>query len=394
MEKGESETIPKCFQVSNYNSTSKYNLEYKTDRPFIKAHFHFAPLIGLKNIGATCYMNATLQCFCHIEKFVNFFKYSHQVIDIAKKDKKKLTSSFKLLIEELWPNNYNQSSSKRYYYPEEFKNKISKMNPLFEGVAANDAKDLVNFIILTLHEELNKVRETEINSSTINLDQTNSKLMFNYFVQNFMKKNQSIISDLFYGVNCCITICNACGVKTYNYQSYFFIVFPLEEVRKFVYSNHFNNYNFDNNTVNIYNCFDYDKKINTLDGQNAMYCNYCKKTCSASMYTILTTGPEILILLLNRGKGIEFKVKINFWDNLNLANYIQYSNSGCNYRLIGVITHKGESGMWGHFFSFCLDPISKNWYKYNDDIVTLIKDFQKEIVDSEMPYLLFYQKIG
>ena len=124
-----------------------------------------------------------------------------------------------------------------------------------------------------------------------------------------------------------------------------------------------------------------------------MYCNYCKRTCSNSMCTLLTTGPEILILLLNRGKGIEFNVKINFVDNLNLANYIQFNNTGCNYKLIGVITHMGESGMGGHFIAYCLDPISKNWHKYNDEIVTPVHDFQKEVIDYAMPYLLFYQKI-
>ena len=36
------------------------------------------------------------------------------------------------------------------------------------------------------------------------------------------------------------------------------------------------------------------------------------------MCTVLTTGPQRLILLLNRGKGIEFNAKINFVDNLGL----------------------------------------------------------------------------
>ena len=48
-------------------------------------------------------MNSTLQCFCHIEKFVDFFKYGSQVENIAKTDNSKLASSFKLLIENLWP---------------------------------------------------------------------------------------------------------------------------------------------------------------------------------------------------------------------------------------------------------------------------------------------------
>ena len=29
-----------------------------------------------------------------------------------------------------------------------------------------------------------------------------------------------------------------------------------------------------------------------------MYCNYCKMTCGSSMCTVLTTGPEILIIIL------------------------------------------------------------------------------------------------
>ena len=39
------------------------------------------------------------------------------------------------------------------------------MNPLFEGVAANDAKDLVTFLIMTLHQELNKPKGNNINNN-------------------------------------------------------------------------------------------------------------------------------------------------------------------------------------------------------------------------------------
>ena len=31
--------------------------------------------MGLQNVGATCYMNAILQCFCNLKSFVNYFKY-------------------------------------------------------------------------------------------------------------------------------------------------------------------------------------------------------------------------------------------------------------------------------------------------------------------------------
>ena len=382
----------KHFNDNNFHNKNNYFKIKDNVTPFIKDNFAYFPLIGLENIGATCYMNATIQCFCHIEKFVNFFKYSHQAINKSNENGKYLTYSFKLLIENLWPDNYDPSFyEKKYYTPIEFKNKISKMNNLFEGVAANDAKDLVNFIIMTLHEELNKANNNNINNNNIILDQTNQQVMFNNFAKSFMDNNKSIISDLFYGINCSITQCGGCGIQTYNYQTYFFLVFPLEEVRKFKYNNNFN-YNINNNVVTIFDCFDYDKKINIMSGENSMFCNFCKRSNNSSMCTILTTGPEILILLLNRGKGIEFNVKINFTYELNLFNYIQYNNSGYNYKLIGVITHMGESGMGGHFIAYCCDPLFEKWYKYNDAIVSEVKDFQNEVINYAMPYLLFYQK--
>ena len=369
----------------------------------IRDNFESCPHIGLTNIGATCYMNATLQCFCHIEKFLNFFKCSSQVLNNKKNN---LTSSFKLLIDNLWPNDFDPTV--KYWAPEEFKNKISKMNDLFAGIAANDSKDLVNFIIMTLHEELNKAEIVEENNNFIpNIDQTNKNLIFQNFTQDFTKKNKSIISDLFYAINCNVTKCGLCNTEIFNYQIYFFLIFPLEEVRKFKNEyNNYNNYNQfnpfnyqnnfinNNNEVNMIDCFNYNQKVNFMAGENSMYCNRCRINCDCTMWTYLVTGPEILIIILNRGKGIEFNIKINFEEYLDLSNYIEYKNTGCKYKLIGVITHIGESSMSGHFIAYCRDPIKDDWYKYNDAIVNKVENFQNEVTNFAMPYLLFYQKIN
>ena len=372
--------------LGNKHSKNKNIFCNQTDSHEIRVNFIYPPKIGLENIGATCYMNSTLQCFCHIEQFVKYFKYSKHVISMVKDNKNSLTSSFKLLIEELWPNNYNESYSKKYYSPKEFKNKISEMNPLFKGIAPNNAKDLVNFIITTLHQELNKAKKIDNNNNNANLDQRNQQIMFNNFVQNFSRENQSIISDLFYGINCNITQCSNCNSNIYNYLIYFSLVFPLEEVRKF------KNNNILNNVVNIYDCFDFDRKVDLLYGDNSMYCAYCKQATNCKMCTCLITGPEILILLLNREKGSEFNVKLNFMEDLDLSNYIQFNNTGVKYKLIGVITHIGEFSLSGHFIAFCKDPISQSWNKYNDTIVSEVKDFQNEVINFAMPYILFYQK--
>ena len=66
-------------------------------------------------------MNATLQYFCHIEKLINFFKYNSQYQKI---EANYLSSSFKLLIDNLWPDDDNiESSKKKTYSPMNLKKK-------------------------------------------------------------------------------------------------------------------------------------------------------------------------------------------------------------------------------------------------------------------------------
>ena len=147
------------------------------------------------------------------------------------------------------------------------------------------------------------------------------------------------------------------------------------------------------NSVNLDDCFRYNQKIDQFSWDNAMYCNNCHLQFPAVYKTILTTGPEILLIILNRGKGIQFDVKCEFVLQLNLYEYIEIKSTGFMYDLVGVVTHLGEGASSGHFIAYCKSPIDHNWYKYNDDIVSPVFNFVEEVINYAMPYILFYQKI-
>ena len=304
------------------------------------------------------------------------------------------------------------------------------MNPLFEGAKANDSKDLVNFIIMTLHEELNEGIKVEDNNN-YSPSQEDEILMYNFFKDNYFKENKSIICDLFYGINGTKYECISCHTKKYNYQIGFFYIFPLEEVRKFkiqnlqqVYMQNMQNQmniqvqagqlmpfmnnmvnlmnmcqpyftNIQNiNSVNINDCFDFNQKVEQMCGENSMYCNICKRQETAYYQSYIVDSPEIIIMVLNRGKGIEFNVKLEFPEYLNIKNYIRVTNNDpYNYKIIGVVTHMGESGASGHFVAYCRSPIDDKWYNYNDDLCFPVDDFKKKVIDYAMPYILFYQKM-
>ena len=62
------------------------------------------------------------------------------------------------------------------------------------------------------------------------------------------------------------------------------------------------------------------------------------------------------------------------------------------YDLYGVITHIGKSGPNAHFIASCKSPIDNNWYRYNDAMVNPITDFNKDVYNFGIPYILFYEK--
>ena len=397
LNKNSSIKINRSMDISNINNKNINNININTNNIPKHKNINSFPFVGLDNIGATPYMNSTLQCLCNIKSFVEYFKHNKRLINIVNEDtkKEKLCSSFKLLIENLIP---NQNMPKKFSYsPVEFKNKISLMNPL--GVAANDAKDLVNFLLMTLHEELNTQIANQLDNNFGDMleDQKNKEKLFNKFIQNFAQNYRSVISDLFYAFNCIITQCGNCKTIIYNYEIYFFLKFPLEEVRKYklqnniqIMSNNLNN-NAINNIIDIYDCFTYEQKINYMDGENMIYCNYCRQNCDASMQTLLTSGPKILIIILNRGKGIEYNIKINFYLELNLKNYIDMNNSNWKYELFGVIAHIGESGLGGNFIAYCKKDDYHQWFKFDDSIVKPVYNFQNEVLNNPMPCVLFYR---
>ena len=65
-----------------------------------------------------------------------------------------------------------------------------------------------------------------------------------------------------------------------------------------------------NNIVSIQDCFEYNQKTERFQDSKQIYCNNCHKMSDAAYSSYLTTAPKILILLLNRGICIQFKIKL------------------------------------------------------------------------------------
>ena len=344
-------------------------------------------LIGLNNIGATCYMNASLQCLSNTKKLTEYFLYKY------KTDKNKImTYEYYKLLRELWKKDNNNKS----YSPNSFKEVLGKENPIFAGVAANDSKDLINFLLERFHQDLNDLNvNNENNIENIgNLNHSNEMEMLGFFLNDYKNKYNSPISNLFYGILETNSQCNICKLVKYNFQVYSFLEFPLQPVNQFCFNQGkrplFTNEG-KNPDVDLYECFDYYRKIDIMNGENQMYCNNCKKQTDSLFMNLLYSGPNNLIIHLNRGKGAVYECKVIFPEQLNIYNYVTFKDGATFYELYAVVCHLGPSSMSGHFVAYCKNRIDKKWYLYNDAIVTLCTRPQQYY--DGMPYILFYKAI-
>ena len=340
---------------------------------------------GLANIGATCYMNATLQCLAHIQRLTHYLLNSETKKKISSdKIKYKLTSAYLTVLENLW-----QNKNIKYFSPNKFKDVISEMNSLFAGIQANDSKDLILFLLETMHNELNLENKNinNINNQENYVDdiqaQYNYEMALKNFSNYFKEKYNSIISSLFYGMFNSIMCCQNCNVVLNNIQCYNILIFPLQKVKEYKMKM--------DNIVDLYECFDYNQRPDLISGKS-FYCNNCRTMVDNVNTTKILYCPKILVINFNRGKGLEFDVKINFPEYIDIIKYVYYKdNSPTFYELFGIVTHFGPSSMGGHFIAFCKSFGNQQWYKYNDEIVD--PSSFEEAKNTGVPYILFYSYI-
>jgi len=361
-------------------------------------------LIGLNNIGAQSFMNPILQCLCQTPSLINFFlKDSNKGVimnnNIVKENRNRpqLSPEFLKIIKKLWDKNKKGTS----FSPYDFMETVEKMYRFFKKGQAGDYKDFIIYILEQIHKELKRSDNSQNQPNILPLNQYDRNSAFSYFMNDFQKEC-SIISDEFYGISESTNVCLYCknnyssqGLDCpvcYNYGIFNCLIFSLEEVKNFRNENCVNSNTqiIQNNSVTLNDCFCYNQKTERFTGENKNYCSICKQLFDSDYTWRIYSSPNVLILVLKRGKNNKNNIKLDFTETLNLTQFVEKKDSPqMIYNLYGVITLVEQSES---FFAFCKSPINNKWYKYNDAIVNHVEDVQKEIINFDTPCILFYQK--
>jgi len=112
-------------------------------------------VVGIQNMGNTCFMASALQCLVRIPEIRDFFLYEEH-LEASKKRKEirkgknaDLSKHFASLVEDMWGGEYTS------ILPAELRRAVGRLNPTFTGFQQHDSQEFVSCLLHGLHEELN-----------------------------------------------------------------------------------------------------------------------------------------------------------------------------------------------------------------------------------------------
>ncbi|KAL7292982.1 hypothetical protein TKK_0013432 [Trichogramma kaykai] len=112
-------------------------------------------LVGLQNIGNTCYMNSALQALSNVPPLTQYFLSCDDMVSYIGGDKKPgLSLSYLHLIKEMW-----DRRARGFTSPHNILTGIRTVHPMFRGYHQHDTQEFLRCFMDQLHEELKVYEE-------------------------------------------------------------------------------------------------------------------------------------------------------------------------------------------------------------------------------------------
>ncbi|XP_078801730.1 ubiquitin carboxyl-terminal hydrolase 24 isoform X2 [Oryzias latipes] len=353
--------------------------------------------VGLKNGGATCYMNAVFQ---QLYMQPGLPEAVLSIEDDTDQPEESVFHQVQSLFGHL------MESKLQYYVPENFWKIFKMWNRELYVREQQDAYEFFTSLVDQLDEHLKKIGREQIFKNTF----------------------QGIFSDQ--------KICKDCPHRYEREETFMALNLGVTSCQSLEIS------------------LDQFVRGEVLEGSNAYYCEKCKEKRTTVKRTCIKSLPSVLCIHLMRfgfdwesGRSIKYDEQIRFPWVLNMEPYTVsgMARQDCggeggegrgdgasggsprkkvtiseNYELVGVVVHSGQAHA-GHYYSFIKDRRGSSrgrWYKFNDNMVEEFDmndetleyecfggEYRPKVYDQSNPYpdvrrrywnayMLFYQKIS
>lgn len=184
-------------------------------------------LIGLENLGNTCYLNSSLQALLHTGPLADYFLLDLQLADINPQNPMgyggRLAQAFARLTKDLW-----SAPPGGCLAPRAFFNDLTHLQRQFAGNDQHDAQELLASLLDGLTEDCNLVTKKNTTSPPDSLNRDEEELAEIWWRHHLLREC-SVVQALFAGQFRTITRCPACDYQSIRYEPFTCLALPIPE---------------------------------------------------------------------------------------------------------------------------------------------------------------------
>ena len=373
----------KTMRASNYNflnARANSSIELASERSGSEIP---TGVVGLRNLGNTCYMNSALQCLSMTIPLADYFLnegHKHELhVHNPLGSKGKLVQAFAKLVRTVWI----EAPASRIIRPTSFKNELEGFAPQFQGNCQHDAQEFLSILLDGIHEDLNRVKKKPYIEYK-DCDGSNDAKDAADAWRSYLQRDKSVVVDIFQGqLRNCLK-CLHCGHQNIRFEAVMYLSLPIDKTCK-----------------SLDDCLRLFLKEERLTGENQWYCSKCQTHRDATKKIDLWILPPILIVHFKRFRTNDFglvasknNAAISFpIQDWMVGSFIKNKDSHApRYDLYAVANHVGQMGQ-GHYWAAAKHRMDDQWYEFNDSTTRLLDESDVERIKSSA-YLLFYNRVN
>ena len=200
--------------------------------------------------------------------------------------------------------------------------------------------------------------------------------------KNYLRRDKSLIVDIFQGQLKNTLICLHCGHKNIRFEPFMYLSLPMNDSCR-----------------TLDDCLRLYLRKEKLTGDNQWYCSRCQTHRDSMKQTDIWILPPILIVHLKRFRFNEYghvgskntapiDYPITKWNLTGLR--ARQGGDKPVYDLYAVANQMGSLGS-GHYTAYCLNRFDDRWWEFNDQSVHAISTGTMK-KNCSSGYVLFYNR--